>query len=133
MFESLRLLKNFIVWKKTSFALPAPPNIKHKVLARYLNNLEIVIETGTFRGESTKVLSEICGRVITIEPGQKLYERAKLILKEFKNVEIINQTSEGILEGLVSQAKGKQAFFSIAIGVVRVHTEVLPYRQLNLN
>lgn len=111
MFKSLRLLKNFIVWQKDSFALPAPPNIKHKVLARYLNNLEIVIETGTFRGESSQVLSQICGRVITIEPDQKLYERAKLTLKEFKNVEIINQRSEAILEALVSQAKGKIGFF----------------------
>lgn len=111
MFKSLQLLKNFIVWQKNSFALPAPPNIKHKVLARYLNNLEIVIETGTFRGESSQVLSQICGRVITIEADQKLYSRAKLILKEFKNIEIINQRREDILETLVSQAKGKIGFF----------------------
>lgn len=111
MFESLRLLKNFILWKKTSYALPAPPIIKHEVLARYLSNLETVIETGTFRGESSQVLSQICGRVITIEPDQKLYERAKLILEEHKNIEVINQRSEAILEALVSQAKGKIGFF----------------------
>ena len=80
LLKNHRHLKN---WKKE--ILPVSPEfIKHQIIQN--NNIEdsAWIETGTYYGETTKILSKISSKVISIEADQDLYELAKrlfLILK----------------------------------------------------
>jgi len=61
------------------------------------------IETGTYYGETTKLLSKISKKTISIEADKNLFETSNKILKNFKNVEIVNGKSEDLLDQIISK------------------------------
>ena len=69
------------------------------------NNLKdsLWIETGTYYGETTKLLSKISKKTISIEADKNLFETSNKILKNFKNVEILNGKSEDLLDNVISK------------------------------
>ena len=69
------------------------------------NNLKdsLWIETGTYYGETTKFLSKISKKTISIEADKNLFETSNRILKKFKNVEILNGKSEDLLDKVISK------------------------------
>ena len=69
------------------------------------NNLKdsLWIETGTYYGETTKLLSKISKKTISIEADKNLFETSNKILKNFKNVEILNGKSEDLLDKVISK------------------------------
>ena len=98
--KNRKSLKN---WKKRNFLPPSPDSIKHQILIN--NNLtdSLWIETGTYYGETTKLLSKISKKTISIEADKKLFETSKKKLENFKNVELLNGKSEDILDKLISE------------------------------
>ena len=86
-FKNRKSLKN---WRARNFSPPSPDIIKHQILMN--NNLKdsLWIETGTYYGETTKLLSKISKKTISIEADKNLFENSNKILKNFKNVEILN-------------------------------------------
>ena len=99
-FKNRKSLKN---WKARNFSSPSPDVIKHQILMN--NNLKdsLWIETGTYYGETTKLLSKISKKTISIEADKNLFEISSKILKNFKNVEILNGKSEDLLDTLISK------------------------------
>ena len=55
----IKYRKNFKNWKKRNFNPPSPDFIKHQILIN--NNLKdsLWVETGTYYGDTTKILSKI--------------------------------------------------------------------------
>ena len=99
-FKNRKSLKN---WRARNFSPPSPDVIKHQILMN--NNLKdsLWIETGTYYGETTKLLSKISKKTISIEADKNLFETSNRILKKFKNVEILNGKSEDLLDKVISK------------------------------
>ena len=99
-FKNRKSLKN---WRARNFSPPSPDVIKHQILMN--NNLKdsLWIETGTYYGETTKLLSKISKKTISIEADKNLFEISNKILKNFKNVEILNGKSEDLLDKVISK------------------------------
>ena len=99
-FKNRKSLKN---WRARNFSPPSPDVIKHQILMN--NNLKdsLWIETGTYYGETTKLLSKISKKTISIEADKNLFETSNKILKKFKNVEILNGKSEDLLDKVISK------------------------------
>ena len=100
---SLKNRKSFKNWRARNFSPPSPDVIKHQILKN--NNLKdsLWIETGTYYGETTKLLSKISKKTISIEADKNLFETSNKILKNFKNVEILNGKSEDLLDKVISK------------------------------
>ena len=100
---SFKNRKSFKNWRTRNFSPPSPDVIKHQILKN--NNLKdsLWIETGTYYGETTKLLSKISKKTISIEADKNLFETSNKILKNFKNVEILNGKSEDLLDKVVSK------------------------------
>ncbi|MDA9745602.1 hypothetical protein N9U89_02815 [Candidatus Pelagibacter sp.] len=99
-FKNRKSLKN---WRARNFSSPSPDVIKNQILIN--NNLKdsLWIETGTYYGETTKLLSKISKKIISIEADKNLFEISNKILKNFKNVEILNGKSEDLLDKVISK------------------------------
>ena len=100
---SFKNRKSFKNWRTRNFSPPSPDVIKHQILKN--NNLKdsLWIETGTYYGETTKLLSKISKKTISIEADKNLFETSNKILKNFKNVEILNGKSEDLLDKVISK------------------------------
>ena len=96
--KNQRSIKN---WRKRNFSPPSPESIKHQIILN--NNLDnsLWIETGTYYGETTVILSKISKKTVTIEADQKLHELAKKKLSHLSNVEILLGESEEILPNAI--------------------------------
>ena len=58
-------------WFKRNFSSPSPEFVKHEIIKK--NNLDnsFWIETGTYYGDTTKLLSNISDEVISIEADKR--------------------------------------------------------------
>jgi hypothetical protein len=99
----LKYRNNFKNWKKRNFNPPSPDFIKHQIIKN--NNLtnSIWIETGTYYGETTNILSKISNKVITIEADKRLFQLATNKFKNYDNIEIVNERSENILDKILRE------------------------------
>ena len=98
--KNRKSLKN---WKIRNFLPPSPDSIKHQVLVNNNYSDSLWIETGTYYGETTKLLSKISKKTISIEADKELFETSKKKLKNLKNVELFNGKSEDLLDKLISE------------------------------
>jgi hypothetical protein len=100
--NNLRSLKN---WNKRNFRSPSPEFIKQKILESENINDCLWIETGTYYGETTKFLSKIAKKVISIEADKRLFDLARLKFRSCNNIEIYYSKSEDILENIILKNK----------------------------
>jgi hypothetical protein len=93
-------------WAARAYAPPSPAYIKRKVLVR--NGLENAtwVETGTYRGETTRMLSEIAQMVFSIEPEPGLHSAAERAFEGIGHVRILLGTSEEIFPRLIPDLQG---------------------------
>ncbi len=102
LLKNHRQIKN---WKKRNFTPPSPEFIKHQIIQN--NNIKDAawIETGTYYGETTKILSKISMKIISIEADEDLYNLAKKTLSNLKNVELMLGKSENELPKAIQKLK----------------------------
>ncbi len=96
-FWLLRNQKQIKNWRKRNFNPPSPEFIKHEIIKNNCLENSAWIETGTYYGETTKILSKISKKTVSIEADKELYNLAKKKLSYLKNVEIMFGKSEAIL------------------------------------
>ena len=94
-------------WYKRNFSSPSPEFVKHQIIKK--NNLQksLWIETGTYYGDTTKILSDIAEKVISIESDKRLYD---LAIKKFENSEkinVINGESQNLLQDILKNESYK--------------------------
>ena len=99
----LKNRKHFKNWKKRQFSSPSPEFIKHDILKS--NTLEncLWIESGTYYGNTTNVLSKIANKVISIEADERLSNLAKKKFEKIKNIEIVLGKSEDLLKNILTK------------------------------
>ncbi len=102
LLKNHRQIKN---WKKRNFSPPSPEFLKHQIIQN--NNIEesAWIETGTYYGDTTKILSRISSKVISIEADQDLYELAKKTFSNLENIELMFGRSEDKLSEAFKKIK----------------------------
>src|ERR1700730_6629757 len=72
----------YMDWADRGFAAPSPHFVKQKVLLRNGLRDATWVETGTFMGDTTGVLSQVAKMVYSIEPEPTLFSKAE---QKFRN------------------------------------------------
>lgn len=105
------LLKDYKAWARRDFAAPSPHFIKQSCLIRNSHPNSTWIETGTYLGQTTKILSKYGAKVYSIEPEPTLFANARRYFYKNSNVEILNGTSESVLPDLLPKIRGNVNFW----------------------
>lgn len=97
-------LNDLVYWSKSNFRVPTPQFIKTSVFQRYTDDSTVWVETGTYKGTSTKFFSKYSKFVHTIEPEYNHYFSTKNELKDkgYKNIKFYNGTSEEMLDKVLN-------------------------------
>jgi hypothetical protein len=98
-------------WADREFAAPSPQFIKQKVLLRNGLRDATWVETGTFMGDTTSVLSKVAKMVYSIEPEPTLCSKAEQKFRNTSNVKIIKGLSEDVLPKLLPTISGNICFW----------------------
>lgn len=106
-----RLFGQFVEWHNRQYAVPAPHYVKQMVLLRHSTPASLWIETGTYLGETTALLSQVASLVYSIEPEPRLYQQAVANFQASRNVKLLHGLSEEILPGLLPQLTGDINFW----------------------
>ena len=89
---------------------------RKKILEKFLDNskFDLIVETGTEYGFTTKFLSKYCDKILTVEKSKSVYLLALDNLKETSNIKLIQNDSKKIFEILKDNDKNfnkKKIFF----------------------
>jgi hypothetical protein len=95
-------LRELINWSKKDFSMPAPHKVKMQTLKRW-GGEEVWIESGTHSGDTAISLASFANQVITFEPSVKYFNLAYKRLKSFNNIEILEGSSEILLENILEK------------------------------
>jgi len=110
-YRILSLLSAYSGWARAGFSAPSPHFIKQACLIRNGQPNATWVETGTYLGQTTEVLSKYGKKVYSIEPEPTLFANAKKYFNNVKNVEILNGTSESIFPALLPKINGDINFW----------------------
>ena len=106
-----KFIRDSRAWAVSGFSSPSPYFIKQACILRNGVKNATWVETGTYLGETSELLSKFSEKVYSIEPQKKLYENAKNYFNNFINVEIINGESQKILPDLLLKIEGDINFW----------------------
>jgi hypothetical protein len=98
-------------WADREFAAPSPHFVKQTVLLRNGLRNATWIETGTFMGDTTSVLSKVAKMVYSIEPEPTLFSKAEQKFRHTSNVKIIKGLSEDVFPKLLPTISGNICFW----------------------
>ena len=98
-------------WQARGFRMPVPDAVKRTVLKRLALPDSVWVETGTYRGDTTALLSQLARRVISLEPAPELFARAQQRFRHTANVEILNAPSEDALPAVLAGLGGNVCFW----------------------
>lgn len=73
--------------------------------------ITVAIETGTYRGDSARKLSETVQRVVSIELSEDLHEAAKDTLADLVNVTLLHGSSADVLPRVVADLDGPAIYW----------------------
>jgi hypothetical protein len=102
---------DFKDWADREFAAPSPHFVKQKVLLRNGLRDATWIESGTYMGDTTSVLSKVAKMVYSIEPEPTLFSKAEQKFKNTSNVKIIQALSEDVFPKLLPTISGDICFW----------------------
>ena len=72
-------------------------------LARENDEIDLFVETGTYRGETARLMSEVCDWIISIEIDQALYERAVELFLDNPRVTVMHGNSADLLPDILAE------------------------------
>lgn len=98
-------------WAKRGFAAPSPTFVKNEVILRQGVRNATWVETGTYKGDTSALLSQTAKKVYTIEPAEQLFLEAKERFRNTQNVEVINGLSEQVFPSLLPTLSGPVNFW----------------------
>jgi len=104
IYDLVKNIRDTMAYIINNFSGPAPAFVKFKILKKYSDTHGDWIETGTYEGSMTSRLRGVTNKiVISFEPSKYYYIKSTKRLKVFKNVIVINSTSEEGLPKVVDQ------------------------------
>lgn len=105
------VFKDSIQWIVRGYSANSPTYIKRAQLIKHSLHNSIWIETGTYLGQTAKFLRKFSTQIYTIEPDIDLFKSVKKYLNKYKNIIVINATSEKALKKLLSKKIKKNVNF----------------------
>lgn len=111
----LKLLskRNLEKWEQQGRPVPPPHIVKQKVIKEFQKefNINILIETGTYKGDMVYAMKNNFKKIYSIELGIDLWKQACKRFKNQENVSILQGDSGKVLVGLVSQINERALFW----------------------
>lgn len=106
-------IKNKIKRNLKKAVEPPSYDLKKEILKGYQNlyGLNILVETGTFLGDTVEFFKNSFDKVYSIELSEELANKAIRRFEGQKNVQILNGDSGEILSDLISEFKGPALFW----------------------
>ncbi len=100
-------------WEKQGRPLPPPHRFKQMVIEEYQMNsgAQILVETGTFRGDMVYAMKDKFRQIFSIELGRDLWKSACKRFKNQKHITILQGDSGKVLVDLVPELKEKALFW----------------------
>ena len=101
-------------WMKESYNSSfLPAIVKQNVLKDYADrfNVKILIETGTFLGDTISACRESFEKIISIEVDEKLSKKAKKKFSKFDNISILHGNSDILLPHVISNINSPCLFW----------------------
>lgn len=108
--EFFQRIRDMNSWKSKGYLDNSPQIVKESVFHEYGITNAAWVETGTYKGTTTKFLCGKFPHVYTIEPGLDLYEEACTRFRGM-NVTLFNDVSENILPELLPTLSGNLNFW----------------------
>ena len=92
-------------WKSNGKPLPPPQCFKRSVIKEYAkrNSVSVLIETGTYIGETLEYFKGYFKKLISIELDNTLYENAKKKFSNDRNIELYKGDSGEVIEIIIHQ------------------------------
>ncbi len=100
-------------WKKEGKPIPPPWQVKQMIIDEYKNkyNCAVLVETGTYKGDTIDAQRKNFKRLYSIELGMDLWKGASKKFKCYKHITILQGNSEKKLHDVISQLDDKALFW----------------------
>ena len=100
-------------WQKNGRPVPPPPAAKHQTLRDLArrSGLRILVETGTYRGDTLQALRQEFDRLYSIELSPALFAEAQNRFRSARNIELIQGDSGSRLAQLVPRIEQPALFW----------------------
>lgn len=95
------ILETAIFLRRGTIAAP-PKYVRKMMFKRYFSDLDLIYESGTYLGKSTRIFSNLSPKVVTVEPDENLVARANKKFKKCSSVCVVQGFSEQVLERVIS-------------------------------
>ena len=94
-------------WQKIGKPIPPPHLIKQETVKEYAYkfSIDILIETGTYKGDMVTAMKDIFNQIYSIELSNNLYVKAKERFANASNIHIIQGNSAKVLPNLLTSIK----------------------------
>jgi stress-induced morphogen len=102
--EPLNSQIHIALWRREDAPISTPAQVKRHILRRtaHEHHLRILIETGTFKGDTVMALRRDFDRLVSVELSPELHARAVRRARRERNVEILLGDSAKVLPAVVS-------------------------------
>lgn len=99
-------------WIERGCSGPAPNIVKRHIIEHYrrLFDLDTLVETGTYLGDTVEFFRARCARIFSIELSEEYARNAQQRFRAFKHIEIL-QGDSGVLLGEVLKRLKRPALF----------------------
>jgi hypothetical protein len=92
-------------WRRRGEPAPPPYALKRRTLREYAGRfgLRMLVETGTFYGDTSFTLRNDFERIVSIELNYDLYERAKERLRPYKQIMVLQGDSGNVITRVMQE------------------------------
>lgn len=113
LYRRFKNWKDIRRWEAKGRPSPPPHAIKQRVLREFKDRygLEILVETGTFKGDMMEAMKYDFRQLYSIELAAHFYERAMQRFINERHIEILQGDSGKVLESLVPKLDGPTLFW----------------------
>lgn len=105
--------KQLKTWENKGCPLPTPHIVKQLVIKSYqeTNNVDTLIETGTYLGDMVYAQRKTFKNIYSIELSKQLHERAVKRFKKYSSIEILQGDSGVVLDSIIKNLNNKSIFW----------------------
>jgi hypothetical protein len=100
-------------WVNAGKPIPPPHVVKQEVIREFRKNfsINILVETGTFRGEMVYAQRNTFNKIYSIELSEELHKIADIRLKQLSNINLLRGDSSEVLKHIISEIEEPAIFW----------------------
>jgi len=111
--ESRLNLEELKRWESDGCPVPPPHSAKQKIIEKYATafSCSVLIETGTYLGDTVYSQKENFHRIISIELSNKLFKAAKWRFRKYSHIKVLHGNSGDILPEIMPGINKRSLFW----------------------